>query len=236
MGIIWRKPIGACKIQCQTLSRRLIDLWWSHRDIKLDCVTVHSATLSACMRIRICVVPCGMWSTYWRWSHLIYTNRCKWIRDAKFGRKYQVWNWKWNWRWSLINPKINMDLNSAKMHFWSQFGNPDYDPWWLIARTNSQAQSGVNFDFEVKFDLEGQCQSTPKTIGILTKVFYIYGPNLVILAWTGIELSCRQTWWRTDWRTDGQTQATTIPEGQNWPRVKMGPETVVRGMVVKWYM
>ena len=47
---------------------------------------------------------------------------------------------------------------------------------------HGQAQNGVNFDFEVTFDLEGQCQSPPKTIGILTKVFYIYGPNLVILA------------------------------------------------------
>ena len=35
-----------------------------------------------------------------------------------------------------------------------------------------QAQNGVNFDFEVKFDFEGQGQSTQKTIGILTKVFY----------------------------------------------------------------
>ena len=52
-----------------------------------------------------------------------------------------------------------------------------------------QAQNGVTFDFEVKFDLEGQGQSPPKTIGILTKVFYTYGPNLAILAWTGDELS-----------------------------------------------
>ena len=80
---------------------------------------------------------------------------------------------------------------------------------------------GVNFDFEVKFDLEGQDQSLPKTIGILTKVFYIYGPNLVILAERGDELSRGQARdWRTDGHTDRQTQATTIPEGQNWPRVK----------------
>ena len=45
-----------------------------------------------------------------------------------------------------------------------------------------QDQNGVNFDFEVKIDLEGQGQSHPKTMGILTKVFYIYGPNLMILA------------------------------------------------------
>ena len=52
-----------------------------------------------------------------------------------------------------------------------------------------QPQNEVNFYFEVKFDLEGQGQSPPETIGILTKVFYTYGPNLVILAWTGGELS-----------------------------------------------
>ena len=89
-----------------------------------------------------------------------------------------------------------------------------------------QAQNGVTFDFEVKFDLDGQGQSPPKTIGTLSKVFYTYGPNLVILAWTGDELSCRQasdyrTQWRTDGRTHRQPQATTIPEGQNWPRVKI---------------
>ena len=69
-----------------------------------------------------------------------------------------------------------------------------------------QAQNGVTFDFEVKFDLEGQGQSPPKTIGILTKVFYIYGPNLVILAETGHELSRGQAKrWRT--RTDTDTDA-----------------------------
>ena len=105
------------------------------------------------------------------------------------------------------------------MHFWSKFGNPDYD-WWLMARTHSQAQTGANFDFEVKFYLEGQIQPTPK-IRILTKVVYTYGPNLMILAWTGNELSRGQS---CDGRTDGQTQATPIPEGHNWPRVKMADD------------
>ena len=48
--------------------------------------------------------------------------------------------------------------------------------------SHGQAQNGVNFDFEVRFNLEVQGQSSQKTIGILTKVFYISGPNLVILA------------------------------------------------------
>ena len=80
-----------------------------------------------------------------------------------------------------------------------------------------QAQNCVNFDFQVKFDLEGQGQSTPKTIGILTKLFCMSGSNLVILAGTSDKLSRGQA---RDWCPHGQTQATTIPEGQNWPRVK----------------
>ena len=115
-----------------------------------------------------------------------------------------------------INPQDNMDLNQCYLAPLIQIGGPSLNGWWVIARTSS---NWVNFDFEVKFDLEGQGQSPPKTIGILTKV--TYGPNLVILAWTGDELSHGQTWWRTDGRTDGQTQATTIPEGQYWPRVKI---------------
>ena len=77
--------------------------------------------------------------------------------------------------------------------------------------SRGQAQNVVNFDFEVKFDLEGQGQSPPKTIGILTKVFYTYGLNLVILAWTGDELSRGQArGYRTHRRTDRQMQPTTI--------------------------
>ena len=36
--------------------------------------------------------------------------------------------------------------------------------WW------GQAQNGANFYFDLKFDLEGQSQLLPKTIGILTNV------------------------------------------------------------------
>ena len=87
--------------------------------------------------------------------------------------------------------------------------------WW-----HGQAQNMAIFYFEVKFDLEVQGQLPPKTIGILTKVFCSSSLNLVILAWTGDKLSRGQASdYRTHRRTHRQTQATTIPEGQNWPRV-----------------
>ena len=85
---------------------------------------------------------------------------------------------------------------------------------------HAQAQNGVNFDFGVQFDLEGQGQSPNKTIGILTKVFYTYCPNLVILAWTGDELSRGQasvysTHRRTDTQTDRRRQ-------RQYPKAKTG--------------
>ena len=43
--------------------------------------------------------------------------------------------------------------------------------------SHGQAQNEASFDFEVEFDLEGQGQSLPKIMGILTKVFYTYDPN-----------------------------------------------------------
>ena len=60
-----------------------------------------------------------------------------------------------------------------------------------------QAEKGVNFNFEVK----GQGQSPPQIIGIWTKVCHTYGPKLVILAWTALELSRGQA---SDWPTGGQ--------------------------------
>ena len=75
---------------------------------------------------------------------------------------------------------------------------------------HAQAQNGVNFDFGVQFDLEGHDQLSHKTIGILSKVFYTFCPNLVILAWTGDELSRGQaSAYRTNRRTDGLTDWRT---------------------------
>ena len=80
-----------------------------------------------------------------------------------------------------------------------------------------QAQNGVTFDFEVEFDLESQAQSLPKTIGILTKVFYIYGSHLVILAETGQELSRGQA---KGWHTRMDTQ--TRRRQRQYPKAKTG--------------
>ena len=41
-----------------------------------------------------------------------------------------------------------------------------------------QAQNGVNYVSQVKFDLKGQVQLPRKSLGTLTKVFCIFSPNL----------------------------------------------------------
>ena len=57
---------------------------------------------------------------------------------------------------------------------------------------DKEAQNGVHLEFQVKYDLEGQDRSLHKTIGTLTIIFCIFGPNLVILARVGPELSREQ--------------------------------------------
>ena len=89
---------------------------------------------------------------------------------------------------------------------------------------HGQAQNGVNFDFGVQFDLEGQGQSPPKTLGIITKVFYTNYSNLVVLAWTGVELSCGQaSAYRTHRWTEGRTDTQTDRRRQRqYPKAKTG--------------
>ena len=58
-------------------------------------------------------------------------------------------------------------------------------------------------------------------IGILTKVFCTCVSNLVILTWTADEYRADKQVIDTHTLTDIQTWAVTIPEGQNWPRVKI---------------
>ena len=57
---------------------------------------------------------------------------------------------------------------------------------------NNANKLGRKTGFKIENEIEDQDQSIPKLTGILTQVFCTCGPNLVILAWTGDELLCRQ--------------------------------------------
>ena len=75
-----------------------------------------------------------------------------------------------------------------------------------------QAQNSVNFDFQVKFDLEGQGQSTPKTIGILTKMFLHVWFKFGDSSWNQSQVIARTSSWLAPTRTDAGNDNTRRPK------------------------
>ena len=67
---------------------------------------------------------------------------------------------------SSINPKSNRDLNQGIMQLWFVLL-----AWTGDELSHGQAQNGVKFYFEIKFDLEGQGQSPPKQQGSQPRSF-----------------------------------------------------------------
>ena len=104
------------------------------------------------------------------------------------------------------------------MYFCSKFANCNFNWWWVMAWTSSKW--GKFWLWSSIWPWRSR-SIVPQNNRDLNQGLYISGPNLVILAETGDELLHGQAHdWHTDGHTDRQTQATTIPEGQNWPRVK----------------
>ena len=94
------------------------------------------------------------------------------------------------------------------------------DEWWC-----EQAQNEVKFDFQVKFDLADQIRSSPKNNrdpnqGVL-HLWSKFGDLSLNGRWIIMQTSSWLIHTHTHGHTDPQTQAMTIPEGQNWPRVKI---------------
>ena len=177
--------------------------------IQPDCSTVHDTTLSG---EHICAQPFRMWNrlrfhTFMQVSP-IFQRRKSDANKQDFENKLNL---------TCQAQSTPKTIGILTRVFCTSGPNLVVLAWTGDELSHGQAQNGVNFDFEVKFDLEGQGISPPKTIGILIKVFYTFGPNLAILAWTGPELSRGHT--HTHGHTHTETQAMTIPEGQNWPRV-----------------
>ena len=187
--MICRKPTEACKnhlpiAESRTGKRAMVTL-----KIQPDCSTVHDTFLWA--NIYVCShLGCGTTSV-----SSVFLQVSQIFQRRKSDANKQDFEKKLNLTChAQSTPKTTGILTKI---FSTTGPNLVALAWTGDELSHGQAQNGVNFDFEVKFDLEGQGQSPPKTIGILTKVFYTYGPNLVILAWMGDELSHGQTWWRT---------------------------------------
>ena len=132
-----------------------------------------------------------------------------------------VWvgNKKLNWISISIKPKIGRDLNSAKMHFYSKFGNSNFNWWWVMAWTSSEWG---------KFWLWSSIWPW-RSRSVIPQNNRDLNQGLLHL-WSKFGDPSLNGWWviaQTSWglththgHTHRQTQTTTIPEGQNWPRVK----------------
>ena len=211
--IICPKLIADCKIHRKSPSRRPDCL------TTLDWFTVHEATLSAYIRESAYVrshVGCG------RVHQTILLHVPQIFQRRESDANKQDFEIKLNLTYQARStPKIIL----CKV-FCTSCRNLV-----ILARTGGelsrgQAQNGVNVYFEVEFDLEGQDQSSPKIIGILTRAFYTYGPNLVNLAWPDVELSRRQA---SDYRIHGRTDTQTDAGNNNTRRPKLtsGENTLV---------
>ena len=114
-------------------------------------------------------------------------------------RKCDLLSQIWPWRARSVATQNNRYLNQAILHLWTKFADFSLNGWWVMVRTSSK---WGKFWLLSKIWPWRSRLISPKTIGTLTKVFCIFGSNLVILAGMGPELSRGQA---SDWYTDTRT-------------------------------
>ena len=131
----------------------------------------------------------------------------------------------------MIAPQNNRDLNQGVWHLWSNLVS--------LAWTGVEVSRGHQgspfleiftcltskicfFQCQIIYDLE------EKIVQIYLPDGQFYLPRAVV-QWDMLSPG-HWTWWRTD----GRTQATTIPGGQNWPRVKKTPKLVAKALATKF--
>ena len=102
------------------------------------------------------------------------------------------------------------------MHFWPKFGNTDFNWWWLFARTSSKW--GKFWLISLIWPWSSR-SIIPKNNRDLNQGLLHLWSKFGDSSLNGWWVIARTSWWLTDRHT--HTQATTIPEGQNWPRVKI---------------
>ena len=105
------------------------------------------------------------------------------------------------------------------MHFWPNFGNTDFNLWWLIARTSSKWGKFWLLSSVWPWSSRSIIPKNNRDLNQgLLHLWSKFGDSSLNGWW----VTARTSWWLTDrhTHTHTHTQATTIPEGQNWPRVK----------------
>ena len=104
------------------------------------------------------------------------------------------------------------------MHFCSKFGNCNFNWWWVMAWTTWKWGKFWLWSSISPWRSWSIVPQNNKALnqGLLHLWSKCGDPSL-----NGWWIITRTSSWLTDTRTHTHTQATTIPEGENWPRVKM---------------
>ena len=128
-----------------------------------------------------------------------------WCKTAQISKKNNFYDC-----WMFITPKINSDFNCTKMLLWSKSYDSSLNGWQVTMQTSSKRDT---FKVLIKIDLEGQGQSTPKTIEILTVLRCVWSKfgdsnwnrwNVIVRKstnWGKIRLSC----WIWSWKSKSTT-------------------------------
>ena len=182
----------------------------------------------------------GLWNSLGTHDSLVKWWLC--ISSSGQAMKFDFLSQIWSWRSRSITFQNSRDLNQCTLHIWSKFGDPSLNRWRGIVRTNSKwgkfwlwsyiwpSMVKVSPHLKKNKNKKTKQKKTHKKTnnrdlnhGLLQLWSKFGDPSLNgwwVIARTSTWLLHTQTGGRTHRQTDRQTQATTIPEGQNWPRVK----------------
>ena len=153
----------------------------------------------------------GLWSCLGTHCSLVVIWRLC-ISSSGEARKFDFLSKIWPWRSMSISTQNNRDLNQCILHLWSKFGDPSLNGWWVMVQTSSKWG---------KFWLWPSIW--PWRSRLIAPQNHRYLNQGVLHLWSKVGDPSLNGWWviaLTNLVTDGRTGATTIPGGQNWPRVK----------------
>ena len=121
-----------------------------------------------------------------------------------------------------------MGHKQVGLHLLSKFGGSNLNRWWVMAWASSKCgKFGISSEIWPWRSRSIAPQNNRDLNQVVLHLLAKFGGSSLNAWWFMARTSSGLTDTHTDRHTHRQTQATTIPEGQNWPRVKTIPLHVI---------
>ena len=160
----------------------------------------------------------GLWSSLGTHDSLVVI---WWLCISSSGatRKFDILYQIWPCRSRSIVPQNIKYLNQNMLHLWSKFGDPSLNGWWIMMRKISKW--GKFWCLSWIWPWRSRSITPQNNIDLNQGLLHLWSkfgdPSL-----NALRVITQKSWgWHTHRHTHRQMQATTIPEGQNWPRLKL---------------